>query len=94
MVSEQDQQSKLDRLATALERARIGEYVELSQRPLRLIYLSFLSGLARGFGIVIGFTVIGAAVVYILQRVLSLNLPGISRTIADLIRLVQQNMVR
>jgi len=94
MVSEEEKKSKIDRLALALERARIGEYVELSQRPLRLIYVSFLSGLARGFGIVIGFTVIGAAVVYILQRLLSLNLPGISRTIADLIRLVQQNMVR
>lgn len=94
MVSQQDNQSKIDKLAMALERARIGEYVELMQQPLRLVYLSFLSGLARGLGIVIGFTVIGAVVIYILQRVLALNLPGISRVIAELIRLVQQNMVR
>lgn len=78
----------------ALERARLGEYVELMQRPLRLMYLSFLGGLARGFGIVIGFTVIGAVAVYILQRAVALNLPGISRVIARLIILVQQNMVR
>jgi hypothetical protein len=94
MAFEQDQQSKLDRLAMALERARIGEYVELMQQPLRVIYISFLSGLARGFGIIIGFTVIGAVVIYVLQRVVALNLPGLSKAIADLIRLVQQNMVR
>jgi hypothetical protein len=83
-----------ERLALALERARIGEYVELTQNPLRLVYLSFLSGLARGLGLAIGFTILGALVVYLLHGLVETNLPGLSRLIAQLIQAVQRNMVR
>lgn len=92
--SEQERQSPVERLALALERARIGDYVQLTRDPLRLVYVSFVSGVARGLGLALGFTVLGAIVIYVLQRVVALNLPVIGQIIADLIQIVQQNMVR
>lgn len=89
-----ENQSLLERLAITLDKARLGEYVQLMHDPLRLIYLSFLSGLARGLGLAIGFTVLGAVVIYLLQRLVALNLPFVGRIIADLIQAVEQNMVR
>lgn len=38
-----------------LERAKIGNYVDLMQNPTRIIILNFLGGISRGFGIAIGF---------------------------------------
>jgi hypothetical protein len=89
-----EQQPLLERLALALERARIGEYVNLAQDPLRLIYLSFLAGMARGLGMVVGFAVLGAATIWVAQRLVAINLLGIGRLIAQLIRIVQENMIR
>jgi len=91
---DREQRTLIERLALALERARIGEYVRLTQDPLRLVYVSFISGMARGLGFALGFTVLGALVIYVLQRIVALNLPGIGRVIAELIRIVQQNMIR
>jgi len=91
---ERERQTLTERLALTLERARIGEYVQLMQDPLRLIYLNFLSGLARGFGLAIGFTILGAVVIYVLQRLVALNLPFLGKVIADLIGAVQKNMIR
>lgn len=86
-------QRLVNRLADVLERTRIAEYVQLMQDPLRLIYLSFISGLARGLGLAIGFTVLGAIVIYVLQR-LVLNVPALARIIAQLIEAVRSNMIR
>lgn len=91
---EEDRESYIKRLTLALERARIGEYVQLTRDPLRLAYVSFISGVARGLGLALGFTVLGAVVIYVLQRIVALNLPVIGQLIADLIRIVQQNMIR
>lgn len=84
----------VQRLALALERARIGDYVGLMQNPARLLYLSFISGLARGLGLAVGFTILGALVVYLLRGLLETSLPGLGRLIAQLIQAVQQNLVR
>jgi len=80
---------RLDRLARLLERAQVAEYVQMLQRPRRIIFISFISGLFRGLGFAVGFTLLGALVIYLLQIVVRLNLPVIGRFIADLVRIVQ-----
>lgn len=55
----------------------------------RVLWYNFLIGLSRGLGMAVGFTVLGALVVYILQRIVVLNLPLISKFIADIIELVK-----
>ncbi len=94
VVNQEESQSKLDRLAMALERARIGEYVSLMQDPLRVLYINFLAGVSRGLGMAVGFTILGALVIYALQRLMALDLPLVGKLIADLIEQVQRNMIR
>lgn len=80
---------KVDELSLNLERMKLAEYVELLNNPKRLLMINFISGLARGLGIAVGFTLLGAIALYILQRLVVLNLPIVSDFIATLVQLVQ-----
>jgi hypothetical protein len=80
---------RIEQLSLNLERMKLAEYVELLNRPWRLFYINFMSGLARGLGIALGFTVLSAVVVIVLQRLMVLNLPGMSSFIAEIVHLVQ-----
>jgi len=86
--------TKLEHLAISLDKASVAEYIELYQRPRRLLYLSFLSGVTRGFGIAIGFSVVGAFFLYGLGRIASLNLPVVGEFIAEITRIVQNELAR
>ncbi|NLC76532.1 MAG: hypothetical protein GX750_02795 [Clostridia bacterium] len=81
-------QQKTEELVTRMERLRLAEYVEMFNDPKRLWKINFLAGLARGLGTAVGFTILGALVLYLLQRLVLLNLPVIGDFIAHLVRLV------
>ena len=82
-------EAKLEQLGTQMEKAQIADYVQLLNRPRRLFFISLFSGIARGIGIALGFTVFAATIVYILQKLGALDLPIIGDYIADLVRIVQ-----
>ena len=82
----------IQRLLLNLQKTNLAEQIELVKRPKRLIYLNFLAGLARGFGIVVGLTVLGALFLSLLYRVSDLDLPIIGKYIADLVKIVQENL--
>lgn len=75
-----------------LEKSKFGQYVDLMQNPTRLIILNFLGGISRGFGIAIGFTILGAIVLYSLERLVMLNLPIIGGVISEVVKLVQSSV--
>lgn len=81
--------AKIDRLAVDLEKMKIAEYVNLLNNPRRLLFLNFLAGLARGIGIAVGFTLLGAIFIYTLQKLIMLKLPLISEFIAEILRMTQ-----
>ena len=81
--------NQLERLVHHLEALKIAEYVELFQRPYKLILLNFVAGLARGLGIAIGATLIFAVMLEFLRRLIMLNIPGIGSFIAEIIRIVE-----
>lgn len=83
-------EGRLTRLMQHLEAMRVAEYVELLQKPHRLILLNFVAGLFRGLGIVIGATLLVAIMLNVLQRLLILNIPGIGSFVAEIIRIVEQ----
>ena len=85
---------KLHELSEALEKASIAEYVALFQDPRRLLYLNFLAGISRGFGIAVGFTAVGAVFLYLLGKAASLNLPVIGHFIAEIARIVESELRR
>lgn len=84
----------LRRSVERLEATRIAEYVQLLDRPFRLVYLNFLAGMARGLGFAIGATILAAVVLYILQRTMVLNLPVIGGFVAEIVRIVQEELRR
>lgn len=68
------------------------EYVNLMEDPRRLLALNFAAGLARGLGLAVGFSILGALVILVLRRLVVLNLPLIGDFIAELIKLVNRSM--
>jgi len=80
---------QIKELSDRLESMRIAEYIDLLQKPLRIIYLNFLGGVARGLGIVVGATIIFAILIDILSRLIVLNLPVIGDLIVEIMRIVE-----
>ena len=80
----------LARVSDSLERAKIAEYVTLMSRPRRLIWLNILAGLARGAGLAVGFTLLGAMIIYVLTRSYILNLPIIGNFLGEIVWIIQQ----
>ena len=83
---------KVDDLSVKIEKLNLAEYIEVFRNPRRLIYVNFLGGIARGFGMAIGFTLLGALAIYILQRIVILKLPIIGTFIADIIEIVKKQL--
>lgn len=82
-------QDRIDQLATNMEKMKLAEYVELLGDTKRLLWVNFISGIARGLGIAIGFTILGAILLYFLQKLVVLNLPLIGDFIAHIVQMVQ-----
>ncbi len=76
-------------LAINIEKMKLAEYVKLLDNPWRLMYVNFIAGLARGVGIAVGFTILGAVLLYFLRKLVVLNLPWIGGIIAEIVRMVQ-----
>ena len=47
-----------------------------------------MAGLARGFGAAVGFSILGAMIIAILQRIVTTNIPLIGGFLADVVRMV------
>lgn len=78
---------KIGELSLHIEKMKLAEYVKLLDDLPRLLWINFLSGIARGLGMAVGFTVLGALLVYILSRMV--DLPLIGSFIAEIVRLVE-----
>lgn len=74
------------------EWAGFTEYVMYLQDRRRLFVTNFVAGMLRGMGFAIGFSLLGAVVVVIVQRLALLNLPGIGSFFAEVVRIVQQKL--
>lgn len=79
---------KLAELAQQLEKFNLAGYLEQLNNPRRYLMVNFIGGLVRGVGIALGMTLLGAFVLYMLQKLVVLNLPVIGDFIAELVRIV------
>ena len=85
-------EKKLDDIGLNMEKMKFIEYVSYLENPRKLIWSNFISGVAKGFGTVVGLTVVTACVLYFLKFLLQHNLPLISSYIAEFIRLIQKEL--
>lgn len=78
-------EERVDRLAGTLERMRLEEYIDHVSNRRRLVMEHILYGMARGFGFMLGFSILGAALVVILSRLAIQNVPLIGDFLAEVI---------
>lgn len=83
-------QNLLEGVTSYIERMRIKEYIETIQTPVKLMYVNFLAGVFRGFGMAVGMTVLFALLVYLLHRLAAL--PVIGNFIAELVKIVTEEL--
>jgi hypothetical protein len=83
---------RVARLLQEIDKFNIAEYMELLNSPRRFFWVNFLGGLGRGLGAALGATIFAALAIYVMQRVVVLNLPLIGDFIAEIVRIVQSRM--
>lgn len=84
--------NKIDEMSLNMEKLGIAEYVLMLKNPRRLFWVNFWQGIARGFGMAIGFTILAGLVIYVLQKIVVLNTPLIGSFIAEIVDIVQNQL--
>lgn len=94
MLNLEDEKYKnmIENVSTQLQKARLGDYMDLMQNPVRMLALNFFAGIARGLGLAVGFTILGALTLYFLKRLVILNLPIIGGVISEVVKMIKLNI--
>lgn len=86
--------NKIDKISESLEKSNIMEMTYILGNKKEILKRNLIAGIARGVGIGIGVTLITAILIYILQKIILLNIPIIGDYIADIVEIVQNNSGR
>ena len=81
--------NNIERLLRFLEKKNIEELVYILGTKKEIVKRNFIAGIFRGIGVGIGVTVVTAIIIYFLQRLVRLNLPGIGKFISDIVEIVE-----
>lgn len=83
---------KIDKIDKKLEKTNILEWSYIVGNKNEIIKRNLIAGIARGVGIGIGVTVVSAIIIYVLQKIIRLNIPIVGDYIADIVSIVQKNL--
>ena len=83
------QMRQLDILARRLENSGIAEYVELSRRTGKILWLNFISGIAKGLGFTIGASIILAILYKFISYIISMNIPYLTELLRQALELAK-----
>lgn len=83
---------QIDRWIASMERLRLADYVRYVDNRKRMFWQSFWGGVARGVGMAVGFTILGALLILILQDLAKHNLPLIGDFLAQIVSVVQKRV--
>ena len=82
-------QAQAEQLLQRLDNAGLTEYLKLSQKTGRILWLNFISGIARGLGFSIGATLVLAVVYKILARIISMNIPYLTELLQQVMSIAK-----
>ena len=82
---------KIDKINNVLERSNIIELSYLIGNKKEILKRNLIAGIARGVGIGIGVTLVTAIIIFLLRRLIMLNIPVIGDYIADIIEIVERS---
>jgi len=80
---------RMDELTERQEWAGFVEYLMYIQDRRRLLLTNFIAGLLRGMGFAVGFSILGAMIILLVQRLALANLPGIGAFFAEVVKMVE-----
>ncbi len=83
---------QIDRWIESMERLQLAEYLRYVTDRKRMFWTHFWSGVVRGVGMAVGFTILGAILVLVLQDLAKRNLPLIGDVLAQILSVVQHQM--
>ena len=83
---------RVEQWTAQMERLRLADYIRYVDDRKRLFWSHFWSGIARGVGAAVGFTLLGAILVLILQDLARRNLPLIGDALAQIVSVVQRQL--
>lgn len=83
---------KIDNINEKIDKSRIVEISYIIGDKKEIIKRNLLAGISRGIGIGIGITLISSAIVYLLQKIIKLNIPILGEYIADIVAIVKGNL--
>lgn len=83
---------KIDDINEKIDKSRIVEISYIIGNKKEIIKRNLLAGISRGIGIGIGITLISSAIVYLLQKIIKLNIPILGEYIADIVAIVKGNL--
>lgn len=90
--NESELKKKINEWIDATERLELSEYLAYMNDKKRRLLGHFMGGLARGVGMAVGFTLLGAILVLFLQNLATRNLPLIGDFLAQLVSIVQARL--
>lgn len=75
-----------------LEKLQLAEYLRYARDTRRLMLTQFLGGLFRGLGMAVGFTILGAVLILVLNALAQRNLPIIGDLLTKIMEIVRNGM--
>lgn len=78
-------------LNKTLQEGNIHELSYLLGNKKEMLKRNLIAGIFRGIGIGIGVTLITAVLIYIMQKIVTLNIPVIGEYIADIVEIVEKS---
>jgi len=81
---------KTDKINNMLEEANLREWSYVLGSKKEIFKRNLIAGIARGLGMTIGLAIITTVIIYILQRIVKMNIPLIGDYIIDLIEIVEK----
>ena len=85
----QAQIDQLDKLAERLDNSGLADYVRLSHNMPKVLWLNFLSGIARGLGFTLGTAIVLAMLYKAISKVVSMNIPYLTEILTEFIIMVK-----
>lgn len=85
----EEQLLRMEEQLLRMEQLRLSEFVAYEKNWKKRLLMQFVGGIARGLGTAVGFTLLGALVVWLLQGLVQRNLPIIGDFLTQLLNLVE-----
>ena len=84
-----NKETQLEKIANHIEKLRLGEYVDMMNRPGRIIYMNLLAGVSRGVGLTVGATLVIAVLFKILSVLIAMNIPYLTEMLQEVVQIIK-----